>query len=317
MDASISIAGIEDAASVIDPVFRNTPQFVCEPLSDRLGVTTVLKVETINPIRSFKGRGTDYLLHRLGPQPQGIVCASAGNFGQGMAYAARKRSMRMTVVAAVSANPLKVERMRALGATVVLEGKDFDEAKDGALHHASRAGAFYVEDGLLGPIAEGAGTVAYELERMDETLDACFVPLGNGALVNGMGTWLKRSSPSPVVIAVCPTGAPAMEMSWRAGTPISTPTMDTIADGIAVRVPVQEALEIMRETVDDVMLVTDDEIVEAMRLVHRNAGLVLEPAGAAGIAAVAKRRSELSGKRVAVVLTGGNVTEEQIGKFLY
>ncbi len=290
MDASISIAGIQDAANVIDRVFRDTPQFVCEPLSDQLGVTTILKVETINPIRSFKGRGTDYLLHRLGPQPNGIVCASAGNFGQGMAFAARKRGEPMTIFAAVSANPFKVERMRALGATVVLEGKDFDEAKDGALQHASRTGAFYVEDGLLGPISEGAGTIACELERMDGTLDACFVPLGNG---------------------------PAMEMSWRAGTPISTPTMDTIADGIAVRVPVQEALEIMRKTVDDVMLVTDDEIVDGMRLVHRGAGLVVEPAGAAGIAAIAKRRKDFAGKRVAVVLTGGNVTEEQMRTWLY
>ena len=317
MDASISIAGIQDAASVIDPVFRDTPQFVCEPLSERLGVTTVLKVETINPIRSFKGRGTDYLLHRLGPHPDGLVCASAGNFGQGMAYAARKRGVRMTVFAALSANPLKVDRMRALGATVVLEGNDFDEAKDAAVQHAARAGAFYVEDGLLGPIAEGAGTVAYELERMDEPLDACIVPLGNGALVNGMGRWLKRSMPAPTVIAVCPAGAPAMEMSWRARRPVSTPTMDTIADGIAVRVPVPDSLEIMRTTVDEVMLVTDAEIVDAMRMLHRDAGLVVEPAGAAGIAAVAKRRDELAGKRVAVPLTGGNVTEEQLRKYLY
>src|SRR5258706_14364727 len=132
MDASISIAGIEDAASVIDPVFRDTPQFVCEPLSDQLGVTTILKVETINPIRSFKGRGTDYLLHRLGPQPNGLVCASAGNFGQGMAYAARKRGTQLTVFAAISANPLKVDRMRALGAEVMLEGQDFDDAQGGA-----------------------------------------------------------------------------------------------------------------------------------------------------------------------------------------
>src|SRR5260370_39986981 len=108
-----------------------------------------------------------------------------------------------------------------------------------------------------------------------------------------------------------------MEMSWRAGTPISTPTMDTIADGIAVRVPVPEALEIMRETVDDVMLVTDDEIVDAMRLVHRGAGLVVEPAGAAGIAAIAKRRKDFAGKRVAVVLTGGNVTQKQKRTLLY
>ena len=317
MDASISIAGIEDAASVIDPVFRDTPQFVCEPLSDRLGVTTILKVETINPIRSFKGRGTDYLLHRLGPQPQGIVCASAGNFGQGMAYAARKRGVRMTVFAALTANPLKVDRMRALGANVVLEGDDFDDAKDAATRHAAETGAFYVEDGLLGPIAEGAGTVASELERMDERLDACIVPLGNGALVNGMGTWLKRATPAPIVIAVCPAGAPAMEMSWRAGRPVSTPAIDTIADGIAVRVPVPEALEIMRKTVDDVMLVADAEMVQAMRLLYIDAGLVVEPAGAAGIAALAQRRDEFAGKRVAVTLTGGNVTEDQLRKFLY
>ena len=108
-----------------------------------------------------------------------------------------------------------------------------------------------------------------------------------------------------------------MEMSWRAGRPISTPTSDTIADGIAVRVPVQEALEIMRKTVDDVMLVTDDEIVDAMRRVHRDAGFVVEPAGAAGIAAIAKRRQDFAGKRVAAILTGGNVTDDQIRRWIY
>src|SRR2546426_9410519 len=172
VDASIALDRIAEAAEVIDPVFLDPPQFLCEPLSDRFGVAVVLKVECITPIRSFKGRGTDYLLDRLGRQPAGLVCAAAGNFGQGMAYAARKRGVRMTVFAALSANPLKVDRMRALGATVVLEGKDFDEAKDAAVQHAARAGAFYVEDGLLGPIGEGAGTVAYELEGMDEPLDA-------------------------------------------------------------------------------------------------------------------------------------------------
>jgi len=316
VDASISIDRIEEAIEVIDPVFLETPQFVCEPLSDRLGMTTVLKVECVNPIRSFKGRGTDYLLHRLGPQPAGLVCASAGNFGQGMAYAARKRGVAMTVFAAVTANPLKVERMRALGANVILDGRDFDEAKDAAVRHAAQTGAFYVEDGLLGPIAEGAGTIAIELGRMDEPLDACIVPLGNGSLINGMGTWIKRYSPLTRVVAVCPAGAPAMELSWRAGKPVSTSDMDTIADGIAVRVPVPAALDIMRTAVDEVMLVTDEEIVEAMRWLHRDAGIVVEPAGAAGVAAIALRRDKLAGKRVAVPLTGGNVTEEQIQTWL-
>ncbi|HEX7264674.1 MAG TPA: pyridoxal-phosphate dependent enzyme [Candidatus Dormibacteraeota bacterium] len=311
MDSSISVARIEEAAVLVDTVFRDTPQFASEPLSERLGATVVLKVEVINPIRSFKGRGTDYLLHRLGPQPDGVVCASAGNFGQGMAYAARKRGVRITVFAATTANPLKIERMRALGAHVVLEGQDFDDAKESAIRAASESGAFYVEDGLLGPIAEGAGTIALELGRMKEPIDSCLVPLGNGSLINGMGLWFKQFSPTTKVVAVCPEGAPAMELSWRAGKPISTTTMDTIADGIAVRVPVAEALEIMREAVDEVMLVSDAEMIEAMRWLHRDAGLVIEPAGAAGIAAVAKRRDEFAGKRVAVPLTGGNVTDDQ------
>ena len=317
MDASIEIGRIREAAEVIDPVFLNTPQYLCEPLSERLGVATVLKVESVNPIRSFKGRGAEYLLHRLGPQPAGLVCASAGNFGQGMAYAARSRGASLTVFAAITANPLKVDRMRALGAKVVLDGHDFDEAKAGAMRHAKDVGAFYVEDGLLGSIAEGAGTIALELLRMTKPLGAVFVPLGNGSLINGMGLWLKRASPATRVVAVCPAGAPAMEISWRAGKAISTDSTDTIADGISVRVPVPEALEIMRKAVDEVMLVSDAEVIEAMRLLHRDAGLVVEPAGAAGIAAVAQRRQEFGGKRVAVPLTGGNVTEEQQRLWLY
>jgi threonine dehydratase len=317
MDASIEIDRIREAAALIDPVFRDTPQFVCEPLSDRLGVETVLKVECLNPVRSFKGRGGEYLLHRLGPQPAGLVCASAGNFGQGMAYAARSRGVSLTVFAALTANPLKIDRMRALGAKVILDGNDFDEAKDRAMRHAKETGAFYIEDGLLGPIAEGAGTIAFELLRMSEPLDAVVVPLGNGSLINGMGLWLKRASPATRVIAVCTDGAPSMEISWREGKPITTGPTDTIADGIAVRVPVPAALEIMRTAVDEVMLVSDLEIVEAMRLLHRNAGVVVEPAGAAGIAAIAKRRDELAGKRVATPLTGGNVTDEQLRTWLY
>jgi threonine dehydratase len=317
VDASISVDRIAEAAEAIDPVFRNTPQFVSEPIGRRLGMTVVLKVETVNPIRSFKGRGADYLLYLLDSQPAGIVCASAGNFGQGMAYAARKRGMPLTVFAAATANSLKVDRMRALGANVILEGQDFDEAKDGAMRHATETGAFYVEDGLLGPIAEGAGTIAAELGRMSDPLDACVVPLGNGSLINGMGLWLKRFSPSTKVIGVCPSGAPAMYTSWRAGKAMSTSTIDTIADGIAVRVPVPEALEIMHASVDDVMLVSDPEIVEAMQWLHRDEGLVVEPAGAAGIAAVAKLRNSLAGNRVAVPLTGGNLTEEQLRSWLY
>ncbi|HET7339170.1 MAG TPA: pyridoxal-phosphate dependent enzyme [Candidatus Dormibacteraeota bacterium] len=303
MDSSISADRIAEAAQVIDPVFLDSPQFVCESL----GGNIVLKVETINPIRSFKGRGAEYLLHRLGEAPGALVCASAGNFGQGMAYACRKRGIPLTVYASDAANPLKVERMRSLGATVVLVPGDFDAAKDAARRH----GGFFIEDGLLGAIAEGAGTMAIELAT--ESLDAVFVPLGNGSLVNGVGTWFKHHSPRTRIMAVCAEGAPSMALSWKAHEPVTAPS-HSIADGIAVRVPVPEALRIMESTVDDVMLVSDDEMREAMRSLFYDAGLLVEPAGAAGIAAIKKNQPT---GRVAAILTGGNLTEQQVRDWIY
>src|SRR5262245_59304628 len=123
---------IEEAARRIAPELRDTPQYVCEPLAERLGCRLTLKVETLNPIRSFKGRGADFFVSSLRAPERGLVCASAGNFGQAMAYACRPRKIPCVVYAAVRANPLKIERMRALGAEVRLSGEDFDAAKDAA-----------------------------------------------------------------------------------------------------------------------------------------------------------------------------------------
>ena len=316
MDASISLDRIREAVDAIDPVFINSPQFDCESLSERIGVATVLKVECVNPIRNFKGRGTDYLLHRLNNEGTGIVCASAGNFGLGMAYACRKRGRTLTVYAARNANPLKVARIRALGATVELQGDDFDAAKDLARRHAEETAEMFVEDGLLGAIAEGAGTIAVELTSLTDPLDAVFVPLGNGSLVNGVGAWLKHHSPATKVIAVCAEAAPSMALSWQSRKPILAAST-TIADGIAVRVPVPEAVRIMSRTVDDVALVGDDAMLAAVRRLHADAGLVVEPAGAVGVAAIAQRATELAGQRVATILTGGNLTEKQIRDWIY
>jgi threonine dehydratase len=312
----ISVESIAEAAEAIDPVFRDTPQYVSEPLSDVLGATIVLKVETLNPIRSFKGRGTDYLLHRIEAPAAGLVCASAGNFGQGLAFAGRKRGCPVTVFAAVNASPLKVERMRALGAEVVLDGEDFAAAKQAARERAAAGGALFIEDGKLPQIAEGAGTIALELCRMGEPLDAVFVPLGDGSLIGGVGTWMRRASPSTRVIGVVAEGAPAMAQSWRAGHVVATASVATIADGIAVRDPIPEAFENMRAAVDDVVAVTDAEMVDGMRLLLDHAGLAVEPAGAAGLAAVARTGDGVAGRRVAVIVTGGNVSAEQVGALL-
>jgi threonine dehydratase len=317
VDERISVERIAQAYGVIDPAFLDSPQYLSEPLSQRLGLDVVLKVETINPIRSFKGRGTDYLLDRLGPHDQGFVCASAGNFGQGMAYAARKRHRHVTVFAALNANPLKVERMRALGAEVVLAGEDFDEAKAHARGRAESTGATFVEDGSLAPIAEGAGTIALELTAMQQRLDAVLVPLGDGALISGVGAWMRDKSPGTMVIGVVADGAPAMDLSWRAHRVVSTARISTIADGIAVREPVAEGLREMENNVDDVVRVSDDQIIDSMRMLLNDAGLVTEPAGAAGLAAAAKLRSDFSGQRVGVIVTGGNIAPDDLRRMLF
>ena len=304
----LSVENIAEAAEIVDPAFRDTPQFVSEPLSEILGATVVLKVETLNPIRSFKGRGTDYLLHRIEVPDAGLVCASAGNFGQGLAYSGRKHGHRVVVFAAENATPLKIQRMRGLGAEVRLAGHDFEAAKDFARRHAAETGATFIEDGAEPPIAEGAGTIAVELCRMDEPLDAIFVPLGDGALTGGVGAWMRRASPSTRVVGVVAEGAPAMQLSWRAGHVVDTDSTSTMADGIAVRAPIAEAFADVKAVVDDVVAVSEAEIADAMRALFRHAGLVVEPAGAVGLAAV----KDMRGRRVAVIVTGGNAAEDHL-----
>ncbi len=286
-------------------------------MSEACGARVVLKIETVNPIRSFKGRGSDWLCERLALAPGSeLVCASAGNFGQGLAWAGARRGLRVTVFAARTANSFKVERMRALGADVRLEGDDFDAAKDAGCAHAEASGARFVVDGREPPISEGAGTIAVELGRWAEPFDALLVPIGDGALIAGIGAWARARMPGTQVIGVCAAGAPALALSFRAGRPVSTPAADTIADGIAVRVPVPEALEDLRPVVDDIVLVQDESILAAMRLLLAETGLVVEPAGAAGLAALLEHGGRWKGARVATPVCGGNLTREQIARWL-
>jgi threonine dehydratase len=292
----LSLERIAAAAAVIDPVFLNSPQFLAETLSDELGCRLVVKVETLNPIRSFKGRGTDYLAASLTGRPH-LVCTTAGNFGQGMAFAARKRGLSVTVFAAETANPRKVERMRALGADVRLHGEDFDAAHLEAQAFARENGAQLVEDGRDAAIAEGAGTIGIELLRWLEPFDAILVPLGDGSLLAGIARWVKAHQPATRMIGVCASGSPAFERSWRSGTLVDLGRSDTIADGLAVSSPFPEALEDLAGRIDDILLVEDPAMVEAMRRAHQEIGVVLEPSGAASLAAI---------------LTGSNITAEQM-----
>ncbi|MEO7963627.1 MAG: pyridoxal-phosphate dependent enzyme [Gemmatimonadaceae bacterium] len=315
MTPRLSIENIARAATTIDPVFLNSPQYRAESLGEALGVSITVKVETVNPIRSFKGRGADFFVRECADPSVPLVCASAGNFGQGLAYAARRAGVTFDVFASTRANELKVERMRALGATVHRAGDDFDAAKGAARAYAQKTGRRYVEDGRDVAISEGAGTIGVELLEGNGRFDTLVVPLGNGALLAGVGAWVRAHAPNVRILGVCAAGAPSMQQSWRARRVIETPTVSTIADGIAVRVPIPEALEDLRDVVDDIVLVDDAMTLTAMRLLFSHMGLVVEPAGAVGVAALLALESEVKGTEVATILCGGNLTAAQIDEY--
>ncbi|MFM8848873.1 MAG: threonine/serine dehydratase [Cytophagales bacterium] len=314
MPHRLTLTEIENAYRIIDPVFLNTPQYECEQLSEMLGCQLVLKIETLNPIRSFKGRGADWLLHQS-TAPH-LICASAGNFGQAIAYSCRKKRIKCTVYASNHANPLKVERMRGFGAEVILFGDDFDTAKQEAKRVAREKNIRFVEDSNDIETLAGAGTMALELLGLHHPLDALLIPLGNGAMLNGIARVMKERSPYLKIVAVQAAGAPAMIESWQHKKVVIHERTNTIADGIAVRVPVAQALTDMQGLVDDAYLVKEETILQAMKILHAQAGVVSEPSGAVGIAAILENQPLFAGKRVGAIICGSNLTEEQIKNWL-
>ena len=311
-------AGIEAARAAIPREFRDTPLFDSAPLGAATGCRVTVKVECVNPIRSFKARGACWFGARRGPETvarlrglpagtPGWVTGSAGNFGQGLAWAARRSGIPLTVFSSLHANPDKVRAMRDLGAAVRLVGDDFDAAKEAALAHAGETGATFVEDGREPEITEGAGTIALECVEAGFRADTALIPVGNGALIGGMGLWLRHAAPEVAVLGVVAREAPVMRHAFESGDPSPADTAPTtIADGIAVRVPVPEALPLMRRVVHEVVEVGEDALREAVRLLHRTLGIVVEPAGAAGIAALLEHPDRFRSHAILTPLCGGN-----------
>jgi threonine dehydratase len=294
----VSLERIRASVGEIDPVFLDTPQFVSDPLSGALGREVVVKVETLNPIGSFKGRGTAVLARKLDPA-RTWVCATAGNFGQGVAYAARRRNAAAHIFVGPHAPHGKVERMEALGARIEVSERPGAAARE---HAAASDDRLLVVDGLDPATAEGAGTIGVELAAAGG-FDTAVVQLGDGALIAGVARWLKAHGDVHVV-GVCASGAPAMAESFAARRPISDAGTGTIAGALAITDPVPESLARIVELVDDVVLVDDDELRAAMALIADSVGVLVEPAGAAGVAAVARHPERVRGERVAVLLTG-------------
>jgi len=306
---------IRQAIPLIDPSFLNTPQFISKGLSDHFDCQLTVKIETLNPIKSFKGRGAETLISQAAPD-KAIVCASAGNFGQAMAYACQKKKIPLTVFASKNANTYKIEMMRSFGATVLLMGEDFDEAKIIAKTHAKKLQLRFVEDSQDIETLAGAGTIGLELLNLPYTLDALLISLGNGALLGGIGRVIKELSPQTELIAVQAEGAPAMIESIRSQKLISHPSVNTISDGIAIRLPVKQSLLDLEHFIDDTLLVSDRTTLKAMKLLHQHLGIVSEPSAAVGIAAILDNKDRWRNKKVGAVICGSNLTPDQLKNWI-
>ena len=306
-ETRLDLERIRSARQVIDPVFLDTPLYTCEPLGRRLGCAVSVKLETANPVRSFKGRGTELVTSLLAERGAGAaVCASAGNLGLALAWSARRRGMRATVVASRQAPAPKLDGIRALGAELELVDGDIEDARERAAAIAVRRGIRLVEDSLDVETFEGAATIGLELAA-GPPFDAVLIALGGGAMATGVGHVLKALRPETEVICVQPAGAPAMTRSWHARRVVDTDSIDTIADAVAGRHPIPDVLDDLLAVADDAVLVQERSIVAGMRHLLDLAGLAVEPSAALGVAAVLEDRERFAGRHVVTVVCGGNV----------
>lgn len=307
-ETRLDTARIRAARRMVDPVFLDTPLYRCEALEPVLGCEVSIKLETANPVRSFKGRGTELVASLLAESgARAAVCASAGNLGQALAWSGRGRGLDVTVVASRFATVAKLERIRALGARLELVDGDHEVARERAAALARHEGIRLVEDSLDLETCEGAATIGLELVEAAPSFDAVLVALGGGALATGVGHVVKALSPGTEVICVQPLGAPAMTHSWRQRRVVTTETTDTIADGVAGRHPIPAVLDDLLLVADDAVLVRETSITAAMRTLLHHAGLVVEPSAALGIAAILEDPDRFAGRHVATIICGSNV----------
>jgi threonine dehydratase len=302
------------ARRVVDRYLKPTPLLRPAALAERLGCDLYLKCENLQPIGAFKIRGGLNLLSQLSDEERarGVLTTSSGNHGQSIAFAAREFGVRAIVYMPEPANPLKVASMRRLGAEIVFYGADVDACRLQSERHAEREGMYYVH-----PMNDArliAGVATYTLEILDEVpdLDVLIVPVGGGSGLSGACLAGKAINPNLTVIGVQSSHAPVIHDSWRRRELLEYDRVDTFAEGIATRVAYELPAHILWDRVDDIRLVTDAELRRAILTILETTRQLAEGAGAAAVAAAYQLRHDLAGKKVAAVLSGGNLTLDSL-----
>lgn len=313
-----TITDVLQARRAIAPYLQPTPVLMPAALSEALGCTVVLKCENLNPTGAFKVRGGINLMSHLTTEERrrGVVTASTGNHGQSIAYAARLFGVRAVVLAPEGANPDKVAAMQALGAEVRLEGRDFDESRQRAEAIGQAEGLRYVHSANEPWLIAGVGTATLELLTAVPELEVLIVPVGAGSGACGAGLVARALRPELRLIGVQAEGAPAITESWRSGQDVSHQQINTLAEGLATRVPFALTMSLLRQLVDEMQLVSDAEMETAIRLLLATTRLAVEHAGAAALAAAWRLRESLRGRQVGLIVSGGNITYSMLQRIV-
>lgn len=313
-----SYADVQAALPVVRHYLKPTPLYEWPALSRLLGFRYLIKHENHTPTTAFKVRGGIYLVSRLRAQQKarGVLGCTTGNHGQSLAYAARLFGTHCVLVVPTSCNPEKLAAMRALGAQLIEQGRDFDEAREHCETIRQEQGLRYVHSANEPELIAGVGTYAMEIFDEVPEPDVVLVPVGLGSGICGTALVAAARSPRTRVIGVQSEGAAAVTLSWRSGNPVTCERITTFAEGMATRAPAEMTLEIMCRLVSDMVLLTDDELRRAIKLLLRLTHNLAEGAGAASTAAAFHLRQQLAGKTVVGVLSGGNLDLRELPAIL-
>jgi threonine dehydratase len=314
----VTIADIWEAYKLLKPRLHHTPLTPSRTLRDITGANIYLKAENMQRSGSFKVRGASYKLSRLSEEEynRGVITASAGNHAQGVAIAAAQYTIPCTIVMPETAPLAKVTATQDYGAEVVLHGFTYDDAYQYCLELQQESGATFIHAFDDPDIIAGQGTLGLEMLSDLPDADALVVPIGGGGLIAGIAIAARALRPNIKIIGVQAAGAAGCRVSLDAGELSTLPSITTIADGIAVKRPGALTFPVIQNLVDDVVLVNDEAIISAVLLLMERSKMLVEGAGAAGVAAMLSGVIKLEGKKVLVPLTGGNIDINLVGRFI-
>lgn len=312
------LADVYAARRIVYETLRPTALLRHPLLEAETGLDILVKHENHNPTNSFKVRGGLNLVRQLtADERRGVMTASTGNHGQSIAFASQREGVPCTVVVPEGNNPEKNASMRALGATVIEVGADFDAAREYVESEHVARGLRYIHSANEPLLIAGVATLALEIFEDLPDVDTIVVPIGGGSGASGAGLVRSALGSRAKVIGVQAAGADAFARSWRSGTRVSAPSVDTLAEGMATRTTYDLTFEILRRELDEVVTLTEEEIADGMRLALRATHNLAEGAGAASLAAALQRRDSLAGRKVVCVMSGGNLDSAWLQTLLH